>query len=109
MQREVDSSHRNIVAKIITCILSWPVAVTTGWFIGDKRNIIAVKSRWDGPFSITDSPGFGLIVFTFLLWALGLIVLLGYPWKHFGFWVCMVASVTGGLFSFLLWFAFNAI
>jgi hypothetical protein len=90
-------------------VLSWPVAVATGWLLGDKQNLIAVKSLWNGPFPITDSPGFTLLVLTLIPWALGVIMMLGYAQKKIGFWLCIVAAVAGGMYSFLLWFAFNAI
>lgn len=90
-------------------MFSWPVAVAAGWLLGDNRNVIAVKSLWDGPFPITDSPGFALLALTLIPWALGVIMLLGYPQKNIGYWICIVAAVVGGMFSFLLWFAINAI
>ncbi len=59
--------------------------------------------------SITDSPAFALLALTLIPWALGVVMFLGYPQKKIGYWLGIVAAVVGGMFSFLLWFAFNAI
>lgn len=97
------------LARLIACLLSWPAAVAAGWLLGDRRNVIVDKAIWDGPLRITTSPGLGMLALTVLPWALGIILMLGYPHTKFGFRLCIIAAVAGGLFSFLIGFAFNAI
>ncbi len=33
------------------------MGVAAGWLLGDKQNVIAIRSLWDGPFLIVNSPG----------------------------------------------------
>jgi hypothetical protein len=87
----------------------WPAAVFIGWLLGDKQSVIVHPSIWTGPFPLTESPGFALLVLTLPAWMVGIVVTLSNPQRSVGYWLCILTAIIGGVFSFLLWFAINAI
>jgi hypothetical protein len=77
--------------------------------LGDEGNVIVQLSIWNGQSPVNQSPGFALLVLTLLAWLVGIVLTLSDPQKSVGYWLCIPAAILGGLFSFLLWFAINAI
>lgn len=105
----IRAKHRHGWGKRIACWSAWPAAVFIGWVLGDKQSIVMHRSIWTGPFPLTESPGFALLVLTLIAWMVGIVVTLSDRQRSVGYGLCILTAIIGGVFSFLLWFSINAI
>lgn len=74
-----------------------------------RNQPVEIACRDSRPFPLTESPAFALFVLTLLAWMVGIVVTLSNPQRFFGYGLCILTAIFGGLFSFLLWFAINGI
>ncbi len=70
---------------VFVCLISWPLAIVVGWYIGDRNQVVVLDSMWTGLFPITNSPGFGLIALTLLPYLVGSVTMFVRPRKISGY------------------------